>query len=875
MRTVLAALIATSSLVATMSHAAPPTPLSIARLFADPALSGPAPQSLKVAPDGTRVTFLRGRPDAQNDLDLWAYDIASGQTGVLVTARDLLSGPETLSDEEKARRERMRMSSASGIVDYQFSPDGKKLLFPLGGQLYLYDLARHGAEAVTKLTHGDGFITDPKLSPRGRYASFVRDRKLVLLEIETLDETVLGHGDEPLVSFGTAEFVAQEEMDRFTGYWWAPDESAIAFTRVDESGVPVQKRFEVYADRSDIIEQRYPAAGQANAKVALYVVRLAELKHDIDPPPRESLRPGDFADVSFVDHRTVVYRKIDLGPNEDQYLARVNWLPDAKSISFQRQSRDQRKLELVVHDLATAQQRVLVTETAKTWVALNDDLRYLSGHGGAIWGSRRNGSSQLLWLDENGKATRELTPRDWQVDRLLALDEKKKLVYFAGHDGHDPLVKHVYAAAFDGKATPKRISSDLAWHETSFAGDASVFVDTASDSQTPPSVALYAADGKRLAVLEANTLDDGHPYAPYQALHQRAHYGTLQALDGQTLWYGYITPPDFDPAKRYPVIVRYYGGPGRQFVNRAWTTGVNTGFTDLLSQYWAQQGYVVFALDNRGTPRRGKAFEDAIFRRLGYAEIEDQLTGIDWLAKQPWVDATKIGCFGWSYGGFQTLMLLAKGGTRVAAGAAVAPVTDWALYDTHYTERYMDHPAANTKGYRNSSPITHAAEIRSPLLLVHGMADDNVLFSNTTQMMSALVDAGVPFELMTYPGAKHGITGQKNRTHVYSTIDSFFSRRLLAQPQPVHVSPTAQPEGGPSAEVNGEPRAWAASVVESKTKPVNAPKTPNLPEESNPDVVIDTESASEAARGSTSTALVESGVEERPEPADDSKSKPE
>ncbi len=822
-----AALIATSSALSPMSHAASPGPLSIARLFADPALSGTAPTNLKIAPDGARVTFLRGRPDAQNDLDLWSYDIASGKTGVLVTARALLSGPEALSDEEKARRERLRISSSTGIVDYQFAPDGKKLLFPLGGQLYLYDLAREGAEAVTRLTHGDGFITDPRLSPRGRYATFVRDRKLILLEIETLEETVLGHGDDPLVSWGTAEFVAQEEMDRFTGYWWAPDESAIALTRVDESAVPVQKRFEVYADRSDIIEQRYPAAGQDNAKVALYVVRLAELAHGVESPSNESLRPGDFADASFDHHRTVVYRKVDLGPNEDQYLARVQWLPDAKSISFQRQSRDQRKLELVAQDLATGQQRVLVTETAKTWVPLTDDLRFLSGRNGLIWGSQRNGSAQLLWIDETGKSVRELTPRGWQVDRLLALDEKKKLVYFSGHDGHDPLVKHVFAAALEGKATPKRISSDLAWHEASFAGDASVFVDTASDTRTPPSVALFAADGKRLAVLEANTLDGDHPYAPFRAAHQSPHYGTLSALDGQTLWYGYVTPPDFDPTKRYPVIVRYYGGPGRQFVNRSWTTGVNTGFTDLLSQYWAQQGYIVFSLDNRGTPRRGKAFEDAIFRRLGYAEIEDQLTGIDWLTRQPWVDAQRIGCFGWSYGGFQTLMLLAKGGTRVAAGAAVAPVTDWALYDTHYTERYMDHPAANARGYKNSSPITHAAAIKSPLLLMHGMADDNVLFSNTTQMMSALVDAGVPFELMTYPGAKHGITGQKNRTHVYSTIDSFFSRRLLTQPAAPPIE--AKPSSAAAAKPVAEPAASAPAA------------------EAKPDLIIETESKSEAA----------------------------
>lgn len=725
----------------------PPRRLTLEAIAGDVALSGPSLVAPKIAPDGSRVTFLRGKAGDKNRLDLWAYDIASGQTRMLVDADDVLPGAEVLSDEEKARRERQRTAALSGIVEYHWSPDGKALLFPLGGELYLYDLAKSGRDAVRKLTNGEGFATDPKLSPRGGFVSFIRGRDLWVIDLARGNQVQLTRDGSDTIGNGVAEFVADEEMDRHTGYWWAPDDSAIAFARIDESGVPVQKRYEVYPDRTDVIEQRYPAAGDANVRIQLGVIA-----------PQAGAAP----------------RWIDLGPNPDIYLARVDWR-GPQQLTFQRQSRDQKKLELVEADLAGGGQRTLVTETAKTWVPLHNDLRFLKD-GGLLWNSERTGFSHLYVIDGKGKA-RALTSGAWPVDRVLAVDEAGGQVYFAaGKDS--PLDVQVYRVPLAGGAI-ERLSQPDGQHSATFARNASVYVDNWSTPVTPPQLTLHRNDGTLIAKLVDNDLDDPqHPYAPYRAAHRPVEFGTLTAADGKTpLHYSLLKPADFDPARRYPVVVFVYGGPASQTVTRAWPGRGDHWF----NQYLAQNGYVVFSLDNRGTPRRGAAFGGALYGRQGTVEVADQLEGVEWLKKQPWVDGGRIGVHGWSNGGYMTLMLLAQAPDAYACGIAGAPVTDWALYDTHYTERYMNLPAANTDGYRAARVLEHidglVGEGAPKLLLVHGMADDNVLFSNATVLMSALQQRGQPFELMTYPGAKHGLKG-KDLLHRLRVSEDFFGRCL-------------------------------------------------------------------------------------------------
>jgi len=748
-------------MLATPAHAAPPSPppqrLTLEAITGDAPLSGPTLLKPQIAPDGSRVTFLRGKDQDRNRLDLWAFDVASGKVALLVDSADVLPGEEVLSDEEKARRERQRTAALSGIVDYQWSPDGRTLLFPLGGELYLYDLSKaaesgSGKSAVRKLTTGSGFATDPKVSPKGGFVSFIRGRDLWAIDLASGKEIRLTHDGGETIGNGVAEFVADEEMSRHTGYWWAPDDSAIAFARIDESSVPVQKRYEVYPDRTEVVEQRYPAAGDPNVAIRLGTIA-----------PKAGAQPS----------------WVDLGANPDIYLVRVDWR-DAERLTFQRQSRDQRTLELIEVELASGKQRNLIVETAKTWVPLHDGLRFLKD-GRFLWISERSGFEHLYVASEDGKRLRQLTHGDWPVDALLAVDEAKGLVYFgAGRDADgraDARQSHVHAVSLDGGEI-RTLSSQPGMHSASFAKNASVYVDSwsSASSRTPPQIALHRADGRFVAnLIDNDPSKAGHSYAPYYAAHRPIEFGTLTAADGRTpLHYSLIKPADFDPAKRYPVLVYVYGGPAAQTVTDSWPGRGDHFF----NQYMAQQGYVVFSLDNRGTPRRGAAFGGALYAKQGTVEVDDQRKGVAWLRAQPWVDGARIGVHGWSNGGYMSLMLLAKAPDDYACGVSGAPVTDWALYDTHYTERYMHLPAANAEGYREASVFTHVDGIRpGALLLIHGMADDNVLFLNSTKLMSELHKRALPFELMTYPGAKHGLRG-KDALHRYRLTEAFFDRCL-------------------------------------------------------------------------------------------------
>ncbi|WDS34914.1 DPP IV N-terminal domain-containing protein [Pseudoxanthomonas sp.] len=727
----------------------PATPLTLDAITGDKPLSGPTLLKPTLSPDGTRVAYLRGRDDERYRLDLWEYHLASAQHRLLVEASAVLSGEETLSQEEQARRERQRIAAYRGIVDYQFSPDGQRLLFPLGGELYLFDLGGSGADAVRRLTHGEGFATDAKLSPAGGFVGFIRARNLWVIDLADGTQVQLTFDGSAVIGNGVAEFVADEEMARHTGYWWAPDDSAIAFARIDESGVPVKQRHEVHADRTVVVEQRYPAAGEPNVQVRLGVIA-----------PRAG----------------AATQWITLGEEADIYLARVDWR-DPQHLTFQRQSRDQQTLALIEHRLQDNVQHTLLTEHAKTWVPLHDALRFLED-GGFVWASERSGFLHLYRCSEDGRTQTALTSGAWPVDALLAIDQAAGLVYFsAGLDDGLPAPRQMQLFAVPLAGGPiRQLSRDTGMHAASFARDAQVYVDSWSSTTVPPQLTLHRADGERLATLIANDLDDpAHPYAPYRDAQRPLAFGTLIAADSSTpLHYSLLTPPGFDPTKRYPVVVYVYGGPAAQTVTDSWAGRADA----LFNQYLAQQGYVVFSVDNRGTPRRGRDFGGALYGCQGTVEVADQLAGVDFLKRQPWVDATRIGVYGWSNGGYMTLMLLGQAPQVYACGIAGAPVTDWALYDTHYTERYMDHPQANADGYANASVFTHAAGIApDALLLLHGMADDNVLFSNATRLMSTLQAAGTPFELMTFPGARHGLQGT-DLHYRYRLTEAFLARRL-------------------------------------------------------------------------------------------------
>jgi dipeptidyl-peptidase-4 len=733
-------------------YAAPAWPgkLPLERLFAAPDLSGPTLRGVKISPDGRLIAYLQGRDDDKDRYDLWAYDVKAQKHRRLVDSRTLAGADKALSVEEEARRERQRTSSLSGIVEYSFAPDSRHLLIPLNGDLYVYDLAAKPAQAVRRLTNTEAYETDARFSPRSHYVSFIRDQNLFVIDLANGTERAITREGGGLVSYGMAEFIAQEEMDRDTGYWWSPDERRIALTRVDETPVAEVERFEIQATGARIVRQRYPSTGTANAHVELFV---ADLASDVRLP-------------------------LDLGQG-DFYLPRVDWFPDSRAVAVQRQSRDQKTLELLKFEL-NGRSRVLITERSDSWVPLHRELTFLLKARQFIWASSRDGFQHLYLYGNDGTLVRPLTPGEFMVEGantepgVRAVDERTRRVYFTANLP-SPLERQLYWVSLDRPAIPQRVSAGTGTHEVTMSQDARVYVDKFSNTDTPPSVTLRSAAGAAMTALVPNQVNSAHPYGPYLDEHVPTEFGAIAAADGQSLYYKIMKPRVLEVGRRYPVVVDIYGGPARQRVNNAWG--------NLFHQYLAQHGYVVFSLDNRGSGERGVRFETALLGpiggRLGNVDVQDQVRGVEFLRTLPYVDGKRIGIYGWSYGGYLALMCLMQAPESFAAGVAGAPVTDWALYDTHYTERYLSTPQANAAGYAASNVLTYADRLRRPLLLIHGMADDNVLFAHSTALMKKLQDLQKPFDLMTYPGGKHGLIKQSGPgLHAHADIVRFLDREL-------------------------------------------------------------------------------------------------
>lgn len=717
-------------------------PLTLERVFASPSLGGARPRVLKLSPDGRLATLLKSRASDKDRFDLWAVDTATGASRMLVDSEKLASG-SALSEAERMNRERRRIADVKGITDYAWAPDAQHLLVPVDGDLWVAGLDG----SVSRLTSTPETETDAKLSPKGGFASFVRDGHLFVQQLAggpnpSAAREVAGESTAK-VSWGVAEFIAQEELARFDGHWWAPDDSRIAAARVDESPVKQVTRAAIGADGTRLFTQAYPAAGTANADVTLWL-----------------LNPDGTGKV-----------QVDLGTSTDIYIARVDWAVDGRTLYVQRLARDQQRLDILAVDPATGASRVLASETAKTWLNLHDIFRPLKD-GSILWASERDGYRHLYRL-AGGKA-RQLTPTQltrgrWAVDELAGVDEKRGRLWFTGF-ADSTLEKHVYVLDWKKPGDkPRRLTAPGGWHEAVMDAAGQRLIVTSSTPNQPAQVWLGDGAGKRLAWIEENRLDgingSGHPYAPYLAAHVAPEFGSLTAADGQGMDWRLLKPAGPGP---FPVLMQVYGGPHAHNVHKR--------FTAPIEQYLVSKGWAVFQLDNRGSDNRGKAFEDPIYRAMGGVEVQDQLQALAWIKAQPWsgFGAAKVAVNGWSYGGYMVLKLLQAAPGAFAAGIAGAPVTRWELYDTAYTERYLGNPARDAGPYTRSGALGDAGKINDPLLLIHGMADDNVVFENSTALMTALQRAKTPFDLMVYPGATHATPGLE--VHTWITRLKFLAR---------------------------------------------------------------------------------------------------
>ena len=736
-------LLASTILLSAGSAVAQETPSNILtpeRVFSSPSLNGPVAKGVSLSPDGQLVAFLRSREDNVDVQDLWAAPTGEGEPYKLIDARALVPDAGELSEAEKARRERMRIS-ARGVVEYAWDQQGRYILAPLEGDIFL---ASRADGKVRRLTETPADEIDAKVSPKGNYVSWVRDQNLVIYDLATGKETPITDDGAGLITWATAEFIAQEEMDRDPGYWWSPDERYIALTRVDESPVDVVPRFEITGGGATMVEQRYPRAGRPNALVELYV-------RDLQSGARV---------------------KVDLGANTDIYLARVDWSHDGKTLYVQRQSRDQKTLDLLSVDPATGASRVILSQKAEAWVDLNNDFHVLPD-GRFIWSNEDSGWRHLYLYDRNGRQLRAITHGDYPVKHLDGVNEQTGEVYFTAsmRDGKElPIEQQMFRASLNRTVDPVAVTPAGGWWNVSVNGPATAYVGNYSDPATPPQSALYRIDGTRIRWIEENRLDADHPFAPYVSRLRAPEFGTMQS-HGETLVWRMTTPPDFDPSKKYPVVMQVYGGPGTG-------AGVQKSWQPLTNQLLTEAGYIVFRVDNRGEGDRSQAFETSIYRRLGIPAVEDQALAAKWLKTLPYVDGDHIAVMGWSFGGFLSLLTLTDPDAGLASALAGAAPTEWSLYDTHYTERYMSTPQDNPDGYAATDVLPRLDDLTGRLLILHGMADDNVIFGNATRVIDALQAKSTPFEMMLYPGQRHGVRGEPRQLQQWRTYLDFLDRTI-------------------------------------------------------------------------------------------------
>jgi dipeptidyl-peptidase-4 len=637
------------------------------------------------------------------------------------------------------RRERQRIAGLRGIVSYDWAADGSGILVPIEGDLYLARLDG----SVERLTQSEQDELSPKLSETGRYVSFLRDRRLWVGEVGGEARAITPEEGET-VRWGEAEFVAQEEMSRNDGYWWSPGDRRIAVERFDEAAVGIVTRAAIGASGTRTYEQRYPAAGTPNVDVSLFVM---------NPDGGNSV-------------------EVDLGQERDIYLVRVDWAPDGETLYVQRVDRGQTRLDVLAADPATGATRLLFSEQAAEghWINLSHSYKFLDD-GSLIWWSERDGFGHLYRFAD-GQWT-QLTSGEWVVTKLLGVDQQQGRVFFSGTKD-DVLAQQGYSLDLADPSRITRLTDPAFVNSATMDEKGQTLLVSRSKPDQPTQSYIADAAGNRLAWIEENALDGDHPYTPVLASHRMPEFGTIRAEDGTPLHYKMIRP-EMEPGKRYPVYFAHYGGPHNQSVTRNWSQPLEQAIVD--------KGYVYFELDNRGSANRGVAFEKPLYRAMGGVEVRDQKAGAEYLKSLDFVDPDKIAIDGWSYGGYLTLKQLEDDPGLYAAGIAGAPVTKWELYDTFYTERYMGSPDADAAAYEASSVMPDAARISDPLLIIHGMADDNVVFENATALIAALQEANVPFEMMLYPGYTHRVSGTNIGPHRYNTVFGFLERHGVTPPE--------------------------------------------------------------------------------------------
>ena len=726
--------------------------LTIESIFAEGGLLGRAPENVQWSPDGSKVSFIQ-RDDSGEHAALYYVDSTSGKTELLVASEKLASlAPPASSIKDERQKE---ATERYAVAAYLWSPDSTHLVFDSRGQLWLYSL---DSGTATQITVSADPAVDPKFSPGGDRMAYVRKHNLYVRDVKRNQEQALTRDSDENLLNGEVDWVYREELYSRSNYYWSPDGKHIAFLQMNEKEVPTYPITDWIPTHPTVDMEKYPKAGDPNPLVRLGVVLSNGGK--VRWISAGSGRDGD----------------LSLGNDPNVLIPRFGWVRDGLLWAMAL-NRVQDRLDIYFVDVQSGKSKLVLTETSDAWIDMHHevDIQLLSSGERFLWTSWRDGHCHIYLyqfdkkdpLIGEAKLVAQLTHGDWEVESINGVDESQGLVYFTANEG-DWRQANLFAVGLDGQNF-HRVSKENGWHEAKFGSpNTKRYVDTYSALTTPPRLSLCSTDGNCTAFWQSRSVEPYKLSTPKQV--------EFTAADGTTKLLGTLLLPDGGPMMadgKAPLIVNPYGGPGAQSVRDAWG---NSSY--LFDQILARRGFAVLQVDNRGMANRGKAFALPIKHKLGEVEFSDQMAAVKQALQQyPQLDASRMGFWGWSYGGYFTLYTMEK--TDVfKAGVSVAPVTDWRNYDSIYTERYMGLPGGNEEGYRKSSPVNFPADLHGSLLEVHGTSDDNVHMQNTIQMINGFINSGKQFHLMMYPRKTHGISGPAARSHLFHLIEDHFEKNL-------------------------------------------------------------------------------------------------
>ncbi|HEX9149767.1 MAG TPA: S9 family peptidase [Thermoanaerobaculia bacterium] len=712
--------------------------LSIEDLTAEPPIAGRPVSRVTWIGKGERFSYLaRKGSDETAVSELWVEKTATGQKKMIVSTSGLAlpEEPEPAKGPPPGEKtvERPRTASLDG---YAWSPDGRRVLVNGGDDLWLYDAV---AGRLERLTRTAGREELPSFSPDGARVAFVRNNDLYAVELDSSRETRLTRDGGALVYNGKLDWVYEEELAGrdARGYEWSPDGRSIAYLKLDDAPIAPSPIVDFLAVPANVNWQRYPKAGAKNPVASFHVV-------GVDGKERAAVA----------------------AENDSYIVPGFSWTPDSAAVCYRVLNRAQNREEVRLLALAPAgaPSRTLFVEEDKYWLNVFEPPRFLRG-GRYLWKSERAGFAHLYVGRDSGGEPQPITHGEWIVDKIAGVDESRGNVYFTATE-ENVRRRPIYRVSLDGRGFTKVTTTPRGQHSPELSPDGKFLLDTFSTIDQPPVLSLLDPAGGTARVVD----DPAGRLGEFEL--GKNEEVEVSGDDGARLEGHLLKPADFDPTKKYPVIVYVYGGPHSQVVRDAW------GATTFLDHLLASRGFLVWSLDNRGAFGRGHAWESAIFHDMGRRELSDQLAGVRYLKSLPFVDASRVGIWGWSYGGYLTLYSMTQAPDVWKCGIAGAPVTHWKFYDTIYTERYMGTPQENPDGYERSAPLSKAGDLAAPLLIVHGGSDDNVHVQNTVAFVDALVRAGKPYELQVQPRQKHGFRGAESLNFRNRAIVRFFEENL-------------------------------------------------------------------------------------------------